>query len=82
MVENEDGDLVPQRTQKGWRVCIDYRKLIAVTRKDLFPLPFIDQMLERLACHPYYYFLDGYSGYFQVAIELEDEEKTTFTFPF
>ena len=74
--------MVPQRTQKGWRVCIDYRKLNAVTRKDHFPLPFIDQMLERLAGHPYYCFLDGYSGYFQVAIAPEDQEKTTFTCPF
>ena len=68
VVENKDGELVPQRTQMGWRVCIDYRKLNTVTRKDHFPLLFIDQMLESLAGHPYYYFLDGYSGYFQVAI--------------
>ncbi|KAL5549093.1 hypothetical protein UlMin_004324 [Ulmus minor] len=66
----------------GWRVCIDYRKLNAVTRKDHFPLPFIDQMLERLAGHAYYCFLDGYSGYNQIPIAPEDQEKTTFTCPF
>ena len=64
------------------RVCIDYRKLNAATRKDHFPLPFIDQMLERLADHEYYCFLDGYSGYNQIPIAPEDQEKTTFTCPF
>ena len=58
---------------------MDYRKLNKATRKDHFPLPFIDQMLDRLAGHEYYYFLDGYSGYNQIAIALEDQEKTTFT---
>ena len=39
-------------------------------------------MLDRLAGHPHYYFLDGYSGYNQIAIALEDHEKTTFTCPY
>ena len=68
--------------QTRWRVCIDYRKLNAMTRKDHFPLLFIDQMLERLASHAYYCFLDGYSRYNQIPIALEDQEKTTFTCPF
>ena len=63
VVENEKNELIPTRVQTGWRVCIDYRKLNNVSRKDHFPLPFIDQMLERLAGHAYYCFLDGYSGY-------------------
>ena len=63
MVKNEDDELVPIRVTTGWRVCIDYSRLNKVTKKDHFPLPFIDQMLERLAGHRYYYFLDGYSGY-------------------
>ncbi|CAN6720967.1 unnamed protein product [Malus baccata var. baccata] len=46
VVANAENELVPQRIQTGWRVCIDYRKLNATTRKDHFPLPFIDQMLE------------------------------------
>ena len=62
-------------------MCIDYRKLNTATRKDHFPLPFIDQMLDRLAGHSHYCFLDGYSSYNQIAIELEDQEKTTFTCP-
>ncbi|XP_059431555.1 uncharacterized protein LOC132165068 [Corylus avellana] len=82
VVKNQNNELVPTRVQNGWRVCIDYRKLNAVTRKDHFPLPFIDQMLERLAGHSYYCFLDGYSGYFQIAIAPKDQEKTTFTCPF
>ncbi|KAM1172580.1 hypothetical protein ACFX2G_023148 [Malus domestica] len=63
VVKNEDNEFVPTRIQTGWRVCIDYRKLNTTTRKDHFPLPFIDQMLERLAGHSFYFFLDGYSGY-------------------
>lgn len=82
VVKNEDNELVPQRAVTGHRVCIDYRKLNATTRKDHFPLPFIDQMLERLAGRAYYCFLDGYSGYNQISIAEEDQEKTTFTCPF
>ena len=74
--------LIPKRTVTGWRVCIDDRKLNTAIRKDHFPLPFIDQMLDRLAGHPYFCFLDGYSGYNQIAIAPEDQEKTTFTCPF
>ena len=53
-----------------------------MTRKDHFPLPFLDQILERVAGHAFYCFLDGYSGYYQIDISLEDQEKTTFTCPF
>nr|GEX34166.1 reverse transcriptase domain-containing protein [Tanacetum cinerariifolium] len=49
VVENEENELIPLRLVTGWRVCIDYRKLNEATRKDHFPLPFMDQMLERLA---------------------------------
>ena len=62
VIRNEKNELIPTRTVTGWRVCIDYRKLNTATRKDHFPLPFIDQMLDRLAGHPHFYFLDGYSG--------------------
>ncbi|KAH9734758.1 hypothetical protein KPL71_017490 [Citrus sinensis] len=82
VVKNEENELVPTRVQTGWRVCIDYRKLNAATRKDHFSLPFIDQMLERLSGHSHYCFLDGYSGYNQIVIAPEDQEKTTFTCPF
>ena len=82
VIRNEKNELIPTRTVTGWRVCIDYRKLNTATRKDHFPLPFIDQMLDRLAGHPHFCFLDGYSGYNQITIAPEDQEKTTFTCPF
>ena len=63
-------------------MCIDYRKLNTDTRKYHYPLPFIDQMLNRLARHSHYYFLDGYSSYNQIAIAQEDQEKSTFTCPY
>ncbi|RVW33951.1 Retrovirus-related Pol polyprotein from transposon 17.6, partial [Vitis vinifera] len=82
VIQNEKGEEVSTRPTSGWRVCIDYRRLNSVTRKDHFPLPFMDQVLERVSGHPFYCFLDGYSGYFQIEIDLEDQEKTTFTCPF
>lgn len=82
VVVNDNNELIPTRTTTGWRVCIDYRKLNSATRKDHFPLPFMDQMLERLAGNEFYCFLDGYSGYFQIPIAPEDQEKTTFTCPY
>ena len=81
-VKNEKGEELSTRLTTSWRVCIDYRRLNDVTRKDHFPLPFIDQLLERVSGHPFYCFLDGYSGYFQIEIAPEDQEKTTFTCPF
>ena len=79
VIRNENDELIPTRTVTGWRVCIDYRKLNTTTRNDHYHLPFIDQMLDRLDGHPYLCFLDGYSGYNQISIALEDQEKTTFT---
>ncbi|XP_019055515.1 PREDICTED: uncharacterized protein LOC109115707 [Nelumbo nucifera] len=82
VVPNEKNELIPTRMVTEWRVCIDYRKLNDATCKDHFLLPFIDQMLERLASHEFYCFLDGYSGYNQILISPEDQEKTTFTCPY
>ncbi|GJS93907.1 reverse transcriptase domain-containing protein [Tanacetum coccineum] len=73
VVTNENDELVPTRTITGWRVCIDYRKLNEATTKDHFPLPFMDQMLERLAGNKYFYFLDGFSRYFQIPIDPIDQ---------
>ena len=80
-VLNKKGEEMPTRLTTGWRVCIDYRRLNEVTRKNHFPLPFMDQILERVSCHPFNFFLDGYSGYFQIEIAADDQEKTTFTCP-
>nr|GEV99615.1 reverse transcriptase domain-containing protein [Tanacetum cinerariifolium] len=82
VVENEDNELILTCLVMGWRVCIDYRKLNEATSKDHFPLPFMDQMLERLARNQYYCFLDGFSGYLQIPIDPKDQEKTTFTCPY
>ena len=71
------GELVPVRKPIGWKQCINYRKLNAVTKKDHFSLPFIDQMIELLACGAYYCLLDEGSGYFQIVSAPEDQEKTT-----
>nr|GFB80895.1 reverse transcriptase domain-containing protein [Tanacetum cinerariifolium] len=75
VVKNEENELIPTRLVTGWRVCIDYHKLNEATRKDHFPLSFMDQMLERLAGNEYYCFLDGFSGYFQIPIDPRDQEK-------
>nr|GEV82649.1 reverse transcriptase domain-containing protein [Tanacetum cinerariifolium] len=82
VVENEDNELILTHLVTGWRVYLDYRKLNEATRKDHFPLLFMDQMLERLAGNQYYCFLDDFSGYFQIPIDPKDQEKTTFTCPY
>ncbi|GKC59195.1 DNA-directed DNA polymerase [Tanacetum coccineum] len=82
IVLNYNNEFIHSHTVTGWRVCIDYRKLNDATRKDHFPLPFIDQMLERLCGNEYYCFLDGFSRFFQIPITSEDQEKTTFTCPY
>ncbi|GJX58923.1 reverse transcriptase domain-containing protein [Tanacetum coccineum] len=82
VVLNDNNELIPSQTVTGWRVCIDYHKLNDASRKDHFPIPFIDQMLERLCGNEYYCFLDGFSGFFQIPIAPEDQEKTTFTCPY
>nr|GEY41841.1 reverse transcriptase domain-containing protein [Tanacetum cinerariifolium] len=82
VVANEENELIPTCLVTGWRVCIDYRKLIEATRKDYFPLPFMDQMLDRLAGNEYYCFLDGFFKYFQIPIDPRDQEKTIFTCPY
>jgi len=63
-------------------MCIDYMKLNQATRKDHFPLPFMDQTLERLTDKAYYYFLDGYLRYNQIMVDLKYQEKTAFTYSF
>lgn len=75
-------ELIPTRTVTRWRICMDYRKLNLATKKDHFPLPSIDQMLDRLVGNELFSFLDGYFGYNQIMVALEDQEKTTFICPY
>ena len=82
IIINEKNELIPTRTMTRWRVRIDYRKLNTATRKDHYPFPFIDQMLDKLVGHSHLCFLYGYSGYNQISITPEDQEKTTFTCPY
>ena len=82
MIINEKNELLLTRTVTGWRIYINYRRLNKVTGKNHFPLPFINKMLDRLAGNEFFYFLDGYSGYNQITMAPEDQEKTTFTCPY
>ncbi|GJY54903.1 reverse transcriptase domain-containing protein [Tanacetum coccineum] len=82
VVTNKNDELVPTRTITGWQVCINYHKLNEATAKDHFPLPFTDQMLERLVGNKYFCFLDGFSRYFHIPSDPNDQEKTTFKCPF
>jgi hypothetical protein len=79
---NEKNDIFPQRTVNSWWVCIDYLKLNKATQKYHFPLPFTDEMLERLASHSFFCYLDGYSGYHQILIHPDEQSKITFTCPY
>ncbi|CAM8877838.1 unnamed protein product [Rhodiola kirilowii] len=82
VVRNEHNELIPTRTVTGWRMCIDYRKLNKATLKDHFPLPFIDQMLERLAKHKFFCYLDGYSGFFPDPYTPRGPGENNFYLPF
>src|SRR3954467_2517598 len=63
-------------------MCIDYSKLNKATRKDHYPLTFIDQMLERLSKNTHFFYPDGFSGFSQIHVNTADQEKTTFTCPY
>ena len=57
--------IVPKKNKK-LRICVDYSKLNAATVPDPFPLPYMDSMLDEVAGHEVYSFLDGFSGYNQI----------------
>ena len=82
VVRNEKNELLSNRTITGWRVCFDYRKLNKASGKNHYPLLFLDQILDRLAGHSHYCFLESYSGYSQIMVSPKDQEKTTFTCPY
>ena len=70
--------IVPKKNGK-WRIYVDYSELNKATQKDHFPLLFINQVLDTLAWKKLFSFLDGFSGYNQIQIAMEDQDKTTFT---
>ncbi|MCO5611018.1 hypothetical protein L7F22_065267 [Adiantum nelumboides] len=72
--------VTPKKNGK-WRVCVDYKPLNAATKRDHFPLPFQDEILNEVAGHERYTICDGYSGYYQIRIAEEDHHKTTFITP-
>lgn len=82
IVKNEKNESISTRMVTGWRGRIDYRKLNKATRKDHYPHPFLDQVLDKLVGNKCYCFLNGYSSYNQIAIAPEDQKKTTFTCPY
>jgi hypothetical protein len=82
VIHNEKMELIPQLTVTSWWMCIDYRKLNKATQKDYFSLPFIDEMLVRLANHSVFCYRDHYSGYNKIPIDPDDQNKTTFTCPY
>ena len=69
--------IIPKNNGKGC-VCVDYRELNKSTMKDHFPLPFIDQVLYFLAGKKYLSFVDGSSGYNQIQIRPENQDKFIF----
>ena len=82
VITNEKGEEIQTCLLTKWRVYVDYRKLNCATKNDHFPLPFIDQILDRLARSSYFCFLDRYLGYNQIVIHPDNQEKMTFTCPF
>ena len=69
--------IVPKKNKKIW-ICVDYWQLNIKTKKEHFPLPFTDQVLDKRR-HDLYSFMDGFSGYNQVLIHSKDQPNTTFT---
>ncbi len=69
--------VVPKKNGK-LKIYIDFKKLKVATKKDPYPLPFTNEVLNTIARYEAYSFLDGYSGYHQISIVLEDRYKITF----
>ena len=75
-------NLVPVRKKSGEiRLCIDFRNLNQVSLKDNYPLPKMDHILQRVVGSQRMSILDGFSGYNQIAVHPDDQEKTAFTTP-
>ena len=82
ILKNENNEFILTRTIMGWCTCIEYSKSIKAAREDSFSLPFIDQIVERLTKNSYFYYLDGYLGFFQILFHPAIKKMTTFTYPY
>jgi hypothetical protein len=71
--------IVPKKNGKSC-ICVDYQKPNSQTKKDPFPLPFMDSVLDTMAGHEMYSFMDGYNGYNKVKMAKKNKEKTSFIF--
>ena len=81
-IQNDKDEVLPSRTITEYKMCVDFRKLNKITIKEHQPLPFMERIIERIASNSYYCLLDAYSGFSQIQIHPEDQEKTTFTCPY
>ena len=69
--------VVKKKTGK-WHVCVDFTNLNKACPKNPFPMPQIDQLVEATVGHPRMSFLDAFQGYHQIALAVDDQEKTAF----
>ena len=72
--------VVKKKTGK-WHMCVDFKDLNKACRKDPFPMPRINQLMDAIVGHPRVSFLDAFQGYDQIPLALDDQEKTAFVTP-
>ena len=70
--------ILVKKANRKWRMCMDFTNLKKACPKDSFPLPRIDQLVDSTAEHKLLTFMDAFSGYNQIKMTEEDQEKTTF----
>lgn len=70
--------ILVRKANGKWRMYVDYTDLIKACPKDAYPLPRIDQLVDATVCHEFLNFMDAYSGYNQIVMHPNDQQKTTF----
>ena len=70
--------IMVKKANEKWKMCIDFTDLNSACPKDNFPLPRIDQLIDSTAGHKLLTFIDAFSGYNQIQMSEEDQEKTAF----